>query len=206
MGTREEILKAADKRFSEVGFDAASIREIAERCGVNQALIHYHFKNKESLFENVLDNYYEKLNLAFQKTLLKPGGDLRQRIMQAIEVYVDFLGRNRNFSRMVQREASGGKHMERILTHMMPLFEMGMALIQEQYPGTRSGELAAHHLLSSFYGMIVAYFTYSDILKHLLKTNPFSKENLMDRKEHLKKMVDLVLESVKENGHPQVRS
>jgi len=202
LGTREEILKAADKRFGEIGFDAASIREIAEVCGVNKALIHYHFKNKEALFESVLDNYYEKLNRTFQKTLLKPEGNLRRHIMQAIEIYVDFLARNRNFSRMVQREASGGKHMARIVTHMMPLFEMGTAVIQENFPGTRSGELAAPHLLSSFYGMIVAYFTYGDILKHLLKSNPFSKANLTERKAHLKKMVDLVLDAVQENGHP----
>ena len=62
-------MKAADKLFGDVGYDAATTREIAELSGVNKALIHYHFKSKEALFENVLDWYYENLGNALKKAL-----------------------------------------------------------------------------------------------------------------------------------------
>jgi AcrR family transcriptional regulator len=45
------ILDAAEVVFASSGFNGASIREIANKAGVAQALIHYHFDNKEKLYE-----------------------------------------------------------------------------------------------------------------------------------------------------------
>ena len=51
-GTRyETILEASEIVFAYSGYKGATMREIAERAGVAQALIHYHFKTKEDLFE-----------------------------------------------------------------------------------------------------------------------------------------------------------
>ena len=192
---REKILKAADELFGKAGFDATTTREIADLSGVNKALIHYHFKSKEALLGDLLDNYYKNLSGTLEKAL-KVEGSLRDRIMGTVDAYMDFLEKNRNFSRIVQREASGGKHMDRIRDHMVPLFEQGTRLIRDVYPAARSGELAAPQVLISFYGMIVGYFTYSGVLAHLLGTDPLSKKNLRLRKQHLLKMVGVVLDAV----------
>ncbi|MEQ6249996.1 TetR/AcrR family transcriptional regulator [Sulfitobacter sp. HNIBRBA3233] len=45
------ILNAAEIVFANEGFKGASLREIARRAEVAQALIHYHFETKEKLFE-----------------------------------------------------------------------------------------------------------------------------------------------------------
>jgi AcrR family transcriptional regulator len=51
-GTRfDAILDAAEVMFANYGFNGASMREIARQAEVAQALIHYHFENKENLFE-----------------------------------------------------------------------------------------------------------------------------------------------------------
>lgn len=52
-GRFEAILDAGETVFADAGFNGASIREIATRAGVAQALVHYHFKTKEKLFEAV---------------------------------------------------------------------------------------------------------------------------------------------------------
>lgn len=49
----DTILDAAEQVFAS-GYAGASMREIAERAGVAQALIHYHFETKEKLFEAVV--------------------------------------------------------------------------------------------------------------------------------------------------------
>jgi AcrR family transcriptional regulator len=49
-GSREAILRAAERLFAREGYDRCSIRQISERSGVNQGLVHYHFKSKENLF------------------------------------------------------------------------------------------------------------------------------------------------------------
>ena len=48
--TREAILTAAREAFAERGYDAASIRAIATRAGVDPALVHHYFGAKEQLF------------------------------------------------------------------------------------------------------------------------------------------------------------
>lgn len=53
---REDILAAAEEMFSLYGFEGASMRHIAEKAGVAQALLHYHFKNKEGLYEAVFES------------------------------------------------------------------------------------------------------------------------------------------------------
>jgi AcrR family transcriptional regulator len=48
--TRAEILDAARRVFSEVGFDRATVRTIATAADVDPALIHHYFGTKDDLF------------------------------------------------------------------------------------------------------------------------------------------------------------
>jgi AcrR family transcriptional regulator len=48
--TRSQIVRAAGAVFAEVGYAEASIRGIAQRAGVDPALVHHYFDGKVSLF------------------------------------------------------------------------------------------------------------------------------------------------------------
>jgi AcrR family transcriptional regulator len=49
---RERILDVALELFNDQGYDATSLREIAERLGITKAAIYYHFQSKaDILFE-----------------------------------------------------------------------------------------------------------------------------------------------------------
>lgn len=48
--TKSEILGAGRLVFAELGYDRATMRKIADRAGVDAALIHHYFDNKEKLF------------------------------------------------------------------------------------------------------------------------------------------------------------
>ncbi|MDN7999961.1 TetR/AcrR family transcriptional regulator [Burkholderia multivorans] len=50
---REKILDAAEVDFADHGYAGATLREVANACGVTQALITYHFGTKHRLFEEV---------------------------------------------------------------------------------------------------------------------------------------------------------
>lgn len=52
---KADILEAARRRFSEVGYAKASLRSIAAEAGVDAALISYHFGSKRGLFGAVLE-------------------------------------------------------------------------------------------------------------------------------------------------------
>ena len=195
LNAREEILKAAERLFGKVGFDGTTTREITELSGVNKALMYYYFKNKDALLESVLERYFARLDVILLEAI-EGEGDLRSRADRVIDAYVDFLRRNINFSRIVQRESSGGKHMDTIFKHFSPLFEAGLATVREAYPESGDGEMAAEELIVSFYGMAVIYFTVGPLLGRLMGTDPLSKEAVARRKKHLHRMLDLVVEGI----------
>ncbi|HSK37321.1 MAG TPA: TetR family transcriptional regulator [Actinomycetota bacterium] len=49
-GTREAILDAARRAFAEQGYQQATIRGVADRAGVDPALVHHYFGTKQGLF------------------------------------------------------------------------------------------------------------------------------------------------------------
>ncbi|WP_129665489.1 TetR family transcriptional regulator [Phytoactinopolyspora endophytica] len=53
--THDEILAAALAEFGEHGYDAATVRAIAARAGVDAAMVHHFFGSKEQLFRVALD-------------------------------------------------------------------------------------------------------------------------------------------------------
>ena len=53
--TRSAILRAAAEEFGERGYEAASLRAIARRAGVDSALVHHYFDGKADLFAATLE-------------------------------------------------------------------------------------------------------------------------------------------------------
>jgi AcrR family transcriptional regulator len=61
--TRTAILEAALAEFAERGFEAASIRSIAERTGFQHPLITYHYPTKDLLWQAVAEDTFERIRL-----------------------------------------------------------------------------------------------------------------------------------------------
>lgn len=59
--TRQEIFDAAVDLFHRKGFAGTSIREIARRVGIKESSIYNHFKNKEDIFDRILDDFKQSL-------------------------------------------------------------------------------------------------------------------------------------------------
>lgn len=51
--TVEQILDAAEFLFGRAGFHGVTLRDVAQRVGVHTTLMHYYFRDKQSLFEAV---------------------------------------------------------------------------------------------------------------------------------------------------------
>ena len=57
--TRDRLLETAGQVFADRGFSGATIREICHRAGANIASIHYHFGDKQKLYEAVIRHVVE---------------------------------------------------------------------------------------------------------------------------------------------------
>jgi AcrR family transcriptional regulator len=53
--TKERILSVAIDLFAQKGFDAVSLREIAEAAGIRKATLYYYFTSKDQILENIFD-------------------------------------------------------------------------------------------------------------------------------------------------------
>lgn len=54
---KNEILDAADKLFTQKGFDGTSTNDILEAVGIARGTLYYHFKSKEDIMDSLIDRY-----------------------------------------------------------------------------------------------------------------------------------------------------
>jgi AcrR family transcriptional regulator len=88
-GTREAIAAAARHCFGDVGYDHAGIRDVAERAGVDPALVMHYFGSKQKLFVSVMALPFEPEDVL--PALVSGGdGDVGERFARFI---VDVLER-----------------------------------------------------------------------------------------------------------------
>jgi len=69
--SRVVILDAAERIFATHGYDGASMRLIAKEAGVAQALLHYHFKTKEQLYQAIFSRRSTVINAYREARLQK---------------------------------------------------------------------------------------------------------------------------------------
>lgn len=60
--TPERIRSVALELFADQGYDATSLREIADRLNVTKAALYYHFKTKEDIISSALEDYCADLD------------------------------------------------------------------------------------------------------------------------------------------------
>jgi len=79
-GGREAILETSAKLFGQYGYKEVSIRDIAQACGLTNAALYYHFKNKEDLFLAMLQRDHERAIASLQAAA--GSGELRSDLVQ----------------------------------------------------------------------------------------------------------------------------
>lgn len=89
----ERILAAARKVFMTKGMAGARMQDIADEAGINKALLHYYFKDKEKLFETIFieeaKKFFPKINNIFNSA-----DPLRKKLEQFAEEYIDEMLKN----------------------------------------------------------------------------------------------------------------
>jgi TetR/AcrR family transcriptional regulator len=91
--TEQKILLAAREIFMEKGMDGARMQDIADRAGINKALLHYYFRNKEKLFETV---FVEAASKFLSKVIIitTTEASLFTKIEQFVNEYISMLIEN----------------------------------------------------------------------------------------------------------------
>jgi AcrR family transcriptional regulator len=103
---REHILVVAEELFGDKGFDGTSVRDIAQKAGVNLAMISYYFGSKEKLLEALIvlraEYAYGILEELNKDQSLSPW----DKIDRLVEFYVDRILNNLRFHNIMYQEAT----------------------------------------------------------------------------------------------------
>ena len=170
--TRGRILAEAERLFAVNGYDGVSMREIAEASSVTKANIYYYFKDKESLYLEVLQTDMAALVAALDEAG-SGGGTCRERITRLARTYWDLMRAKNSLIRLTLRQFGG---LERELRGLVVRYqdELLRPIVSVLDDGVRTGELRplnARLAAAVFLGM-VSVFVASHLLEIAMDQSP----------------------------------
>ncbi|RBQ06740.1 TetR/AcrR family transcriptional regulator [Pedobacter miscanthi] len=86
--TIQRLKQVAQSEFMKHGYAATKTRDIAEKAGVNLALMNYHFRSKENLFEIIMRENIDKLFSFILPTISDKDTSLSQKLDLLSEQYI----------------------------------------------------------------------------------------------------------------------
>lgn len=88
LSTEERILFAAKAIFYQKGLKGARMQEIADKAGVNKAMLHYYFRSKQKLFDHVLAQGVQSIAPLLMEVFLEHS-DLTTKIAHLVDITID---------------------------------------------------------------------------------------------------------------------
>jgi AcrR family transcriptional regulator len=137
--TRQQILDASLRLFSERGFARTTVRDIARQAGITDAAIYYHFDSKRELLEALVE---ERGFLTSLQNLERVEAELplREMVLWMSASAINLMDENRDFLRLIIMEGLGGDEaaLEQY-TRLLDLWENALTAVLQRYEG--KGEL-----------------------------------------------------------------
>ena len=103
--TRERILHAALELFQKRGFEAATMREIAEHAGVATGAAYYYFASKDAIVMDFYQRSCERMQPMIEAALRDVNG-LEERLRELIRVKLTHFAPNRGVLRGLLRNGA----------------------------------------------------------------------------------------------------
>lgn len=104
---REQLIGVGRTIFSQRGFQAASVEEIAERAGVSKPVVYQHFGGKEGVYAVVVDREVTALTSAITSALADAPHP-RVAAEQAADAFLSYIEEREEGFRILVRDAPAG--------------------------------------------------------------------------------------------------
>jgi TetR/AcrR family transcriptional regulator len=185
--SRAAILDAAIEEFAAHGIAGARTDAIARAARVNKALLYYYFKDKEAIYQAVLDHVFSGLRdtvVPMLESDLPP----RQKVLNYLGAYFDYIAANPRVPRVVQGEwiRSGSDRigqMKRVAqSYFRPIYQKLGDVLREGIAAGEFRPIDPMHFIPSMVAVIVFYFSSAPVIKTLMKIDPLSPEQIAVRR------------------------
>ncbi len=188
------IIKAATEEFSKFGLAGARIDRIAKLAGVNKAMIYYHFRSKEQLYQTIIEQHFDKLRHFFKERMIWL--DNPEDIFHNLAEFYNSQFISPIFIPILLREiASGGEIIKKIFAQFMaegPVHKL-RSVIENSIEQGSFRNIDSRQAIASFIGMNLYYLIMSPLVNNILEI----KDEKDFREKRPEAIVDLFFNGIK---------
>jgi TetR/AcrR family transcriptional regulator len=192
--TENQILIAAREVFIAKGFEGARMQEIADKAGINKALLHYYFRSKEKMFEAVFSEVATNLFPAM-KQLLEAELGLKEKITFFVKVYLKTINENPFIPAFVINTLN--TNPEHFLKYIKKSGINPMLLQKQIDDESVQGiirNVKAEHLIVNIIAMCIFPFVARPIIQNILNMSTDEYNQYLSDRET--EVIDFVLKSI----------
>nr|WP_246439654.1 TetR/AcrR family transcriptional regulator [Bacillus benzoevorans] len=133
-------MEKALELFAKNGFEATSIQQITEKCGISKGAFYLSFKSKDELILSIIDHFMSTIAAEIERAVNddQHAGDL---LYQYYFVFFRAYERHADFAKLFIKELSAmfnPELIERILVYHAHLTKVVFSIIERQFPQTNS--------------------------------------------------------------------
>jgi TetR/AcrR family transcriptional regulator len=194
ISAEEKILEAAKEVFMKYGLYGARMQDIADTAGINKALLHYYFRNKEKLFDKIFEGalvkFFEQMDVFSNSEL-----PIKKRVFIYIDNIIEFYAEYPQMSMFIIKEIGNNPELFREKIQAAKKNKT-LRLIQVLEDAMKAGEIKKFDsamFLVNIQSLCTYPFLASPMFKHSLKAHgkdwekDFSTEKL---KQSVKNFVE----------------
>ena len=196
MTTEEKIFNAARIVFQKKGFAGARMQEIANEAGINKAMLHYCFKNKQLLFEAVFMKAFSQLapqvNLIFSST-----ESIFDKIRQFTHSYISFVINHPFLPQFIVQEMNNNpEFVMQFLNHEnRPNPNLMIAQIEQEIASGIIKPIAPKQLLLDIFSLTVFPFAAQMMVKGIIQISDAEFNQMME--ERKTSIAEQIINSIK---------
>ena len=194
--TEQKILEAAKQVFMEKGIDGARMQDIADKAGINKALLHYYFRSKEKLFEMIFMEEARKF-LPKVTSIMVSELSLFEKVEKFVGEYIDTLLQNPLLPIFILNEINRNPKdaIKKIFGNQRPPIDKVDDLITKLVKKGEIKPIKGYELMVNMVSLCIFPFLARPMVQWITKTTDEEFVKLMEMRK--KTVVKFVLDSIK---------
>ena len=196
MTTEEKIFNAARIIFQKKGFAGARMQEIADEAGINKAMLHYCFKNKELLFQAVFMNAFSQLAPQINE-IFNSKESFFEKIKKFTHSYITFVMQNPYLPQFVIQEMNNNPEfvMSFLKNENRPDPTLLIAQIEKEIADGIIKPINPKQLLMDIFSMTVFPFAAQMMMKGMIQISDAEFNQMME--ERKTSIAEQIINSIK---------
>lgn len=182
--TEQKIFIAAHEVFTQKGMDGAKMQEIADKAGINKALLHYYYRTKEKLYETVAKAVIGKA-VPVIRQMFESDQPLEEKIKRFIDFYITLISNNTFIPIFIISEIN--KHPDRffeaIFPKDMPRPAVFIQQVNEAVAAKHIRPINPKHLIVNIISLCVFPFVAKPMMRLILGMSPGEARVFMDERK-----------------------